>query len=88
MLSKCANPECSTRFLYLRGGKLFRWDQLQGVKHAGADSGLTLKREAHGVEFFWLCDKCAPRMTVVFRKDVGIAMKPVLPPHSPLKIAS
>lgn len=81
MLSKCANPECSTRFLYMRGGKLFRWDQLQGVK----DSGLAIRKESHGVEFFWLCDRCAPQMTVVYRKGVGITMKPLLPP---LELAS
>jgi len=81
MLSKCANPECSTRFLYMRGGKLFRWDRLQGVK----DSGVAPRKESRGVEFFWLCDQCASRMTVVFRKGVGITMK-ALP--LPLKIAS
>ena len=81
MLSKCANPECSTRFLYMRGGKLFRWDQLQGVKN----SSPAIKKESRGMEFFWLCDQCAPKMTVVFRRGVGITMKP-LPP--PLKLAS
>jgi hypothetical protein len=85
MLSKCANPECSTRFLYLRGGKLFRWDQLEGVKQAGTDSALTIKKHSHEVEFFWLCDKCAPKMTVVFRKGAGITTKALLPP---LKMAS
>jgi hypothetical protein len=88
MLSKCANPECSTRFLYMRGGKLFRWDQLQGVRTAG----IAMKKESHGVEFFWLCDQCARTMTVVFRKDIGITMKPLTPPTKPLaapmKIAS
>jgi len=79
MLSKCANPECSTRFLYMRGGKLFRWDQLQGVKDSGVNSDFTIKKESRRVEFFWLCDKCAPRMTVVFRKGVGITTKPLLP---------
>jgi len=85
MLSKCANPECSTPFLYLRGGKLFRWDQLEGVKNSGANSGSIIGKHSHGVEFFWLCDICALRMTVVFRKGVGITTKPLLPP---LKIAS
>jgi len=85
MLSKCTNPECSTRFLYMRGGKLFRWDQLQGVKDPGVKSGLTIKKESRRVEFFWLCDKCAPRMTVVFRKGIGITTKPLL---AALKLAS
>jgi len=85
MLSKCANPECSTRFLYMRGGKLFRWDRLEGVKNSRPNSSLTIKKQSRGVEFFWLCDKCALKMTVVFRKGIGITTKPLLPP---LKIAS
>jgi len=24
------------------------------------------------IEFFWLCEECAPRMTVVLRDGVGI----------------
>jgi len=86
MLSKCANPECSTRFLYMRGGKLFRWDQLEGVKDSETSSGPIIKRKSHAIEFFWLCDKCAPTMTVVFRKGIGITTKPLLLP--PLKMAS
>jgi len=74
MLSKCANPECSTRFLYMRGGKLFRWDQLLGVK----ELGLSVK-DSQRIEFFWLCEKCAPTMTVVFRQGAGIAVKPLRP---------
>ena len=27
MISKCANPGCSTRFLYLHSGKLFRFER-------------------------------------------------------------
>jgi len=83
MLSKCANPECSTRFLHMRGGKLFRWDQLQGVRN----SHLLTKKEARRVEFFWLCETCAPRMTVVFRRGIGITTKALASPP-PLKAAS
>jgi len=86
MLSKCANPECSTRFLYMRGGKLFRWDQLEGVKDSEASSGSTIKTKSRAVEFFWLCDKCAPRMRVVFRKGVGITTRPL--PSPPIEMAS
>jgi hypothetical protein len=85
MLSKCANPECSTRFLYMRGGKLFRWDQLQGVKDSNASPGPAIKGDSRRVEFFWLCEKCAPRMTVVFRTGIGITTKLLRPV---LKIAS
>jgi len=27
MISKCANPACSARFLYLHEGKLFRFER-------------------------------------------------------------
>jgi len=85
MLSKCANPECSTRFLYMRGGKLFRWDQLQGVKDSSSSPGPAIKMDSRRVEFFWLCEKCAPRMTVVYRSGTGITTKRLRPV---LKIAS
>lgn len=47
MLSKCANPECSDRFLYLRGGRLVPIS-------ATAGAGATQQQE-----LFWLCSKCS-----------------------------
>ena len=60
MVSKCANPACPKRFLYLHQGKLFNLTP-------------TPELEATGVGFvpglyerFWLCDDCCQRMTLVW----------------------
>lgn len=50
MLSKCANPECTNRFLYLRGGRLVPVK----LHSPAAGSG-----EPPRQELFWLCPECA-----------------------------
>jgi hypothetical protein len=74
MLSKCANPGCSARFLYLNRGKLFR------IPRQTADAcGEKLpdsKKTAQHLEYFWLCSDCAGEMTLAFRKGVGIVPVP------------
>jgi hypothetical protein len=77
MLSKCANPNCSNRFLYFRDGKLFRWDGLEITEHPH------LVKATHGkpirkAEFFWLCGNCATCMTVVFRQGTGVTVRPIV----------
>jgi hypothetical protein len=73
MISECANPACSTRFLYLHEGKLFRFE-----REAKEDTGLllgfdpNLRKHSRGVEFYWLCKTCATRMTLIRRKDGGV----------------
>ena len=77
MISKCANPECSAPFRYLRGGKLFRvdLDQLEAVSLAQADSD----KRWHRMEHFWLCDRCAATMTLVSEKGKGVTAVPLTP---------
>jgi hypothetical protein len=73
MISKCANPACSARFLYLHEGRLFRFE-----REAKEDTELllgfdtTLHKHSRGVEFFWLCTTCAANMTLVRRKGGGV----------------
>ena len=55
MVNKCANPSCETRFLHFRGGKLFVFEPRDGG---------SLR-----VEHFWLCEHCAPDLTVVVDRD-------------------
>jgi hypothetical protein len=57
MLSKCANPSCSTPFVYLRDGKIFL------RKHMADSSGST---EASRLEHFWLCGPCSEDFTLVY----------------------
>jgi hypothetical protein len=67
MLSKCANPKCSTPFHYLRDGKLFQIDV------AGAGPQLVSeKRPAHKIEYFWLCGSCYGSMTLAFHRGKGV----------------
>lgn len=66
MLSKCANPNCSAAFRYLHEGKLFR------VARPAADNGNgngSWKKVPQQLEYFWLCDSCAARMTLQRGED-------------------
>ena len=74
MLSKCANPACSRNFLYLHEGKLFRLDRaIDGSddRSFGSEPEMQTHRR---LEFFWLCDDCAPRMTVI-KKGSGVVVE-------------
>ena len=70
MLSKCVNLACSAQFHYLHEGKVFR-----------LDTGTLALPDGHPnrkTEYFWLCDRCAKIMTVVF--DNGkVATRPLHP---------
>jgi len=70
MVSKCANPECSAKFRYLRQGKLFQMEAGAIVESDASSAG---RRQ---VQFFWLCDECAAEMTLVFKKDSGVVTQP------------
>lgn len=57
MVSICANPECSAPFRHLKTGRLFLIDPRDGAHSQAAWSSTRL-------EYFWLCDTCAPRFTL------------------------
>jgi len=69
MVSKCSNPRCSASFLYLHTGRLFRLDSV--LTKGGGDWNAHRPKK---VEFFWLCDSCAPKFTLV---NNGTEMKVV-----------
>lgn len=62
MVTKCANPECSTPFQYFRGGKLFCLDvrDLSGGGKKWVANG-----HLRTAEYFWLCDLCCPQLTLM-----------------------
>ena len=60
MLSKCANPECSERFLYLHQGRLFQLSPTPDMHAAEWNSSPLL------YERFWLCDRCSKEMTIAW----------------------
>lgn len=76
MLSKCANPDCSASFRYFHTGKLFRAEVSVGL-----DRRRALGRDAQQskplrrLEFFWLCERCAETMTLIFDKDSGVTVR-------------
>jgi hypothetical protein len=72
MVSKCANPNCSATFLYFHKGKLFRIESTGGNPPVENSYG---KKPAPRLEFFWLCDKCAEKMTLAFEPGVGISVR-------------
>jgi len=77
MLSKCANSSCSNPFLYLTKGKLYRMEidcpPTEGTAAASDFASMKFNRR---IEYFWLCDECAPRMTLTFKKGIGIKAMP------------
>jgi hypothetical protein len=78
MVSKCANPGCSTPFRYLHEGKLFRL-QTEAAPAGGPTFGADpdVKKPPRHIEFFWLCDHCAGSMTLIFDRNVGLMVKPL-----------
>jgi hypothetical protein len=67
MVSKCANPSCDTPFRYFRGGMLFVFEP-----HERSSSDLILS-----IEHFWLCECCAPSMTLVVDAGGHPRLEPV-----------
>jgi hypothetical protein len=67
MLSKCSNPGCSATFRRLQTGKLFRFDSPN--RRLSEDS--STPKSPLGVEFFWLCEACAAKFTLVSNSTEG-----------------
>jgi len=70
LLSKCANPGCFARFHTLRKGRLFKIEINPDPSSPVAPSTR--------IEYFWLCEDCAPKMKVAFR-DGGVTTLPLTP---------
>ncbi len=70
MLSKCANPECSTTLLYLREGKVFKVES-----DATGPIPVDGKKKVRRVEHFWLCGRCAESWTLLYDKEYGIRVE-------------
>ena len=74
MLSKCANPECSTTLHYLREGKVFKMES-----DATPRNGESPRKGAKSVEHFWLCGPCSESWTLLYDREVGIRVTAKLP---------
>ncbi len=78
MLSKCANPACSTPFRRLREGKLF---VVETEYFAMADRRETTSarkpKPARRAEHYWLCDECSSFITLTFDRERGMITVPL-----------
>ena len=74
MLSKCANPFCSTPLIYLREGKIFVMEH--GVPPQVRREGPVLIKPGTHLEHFWLCGPCSMEMTIIYDQNHGIAVVP------------
>jgi hypothetical protein len=78
MLSKCANPSCSASFRYFHQGKLFRMETAEEDGNI-SEYGTMMVRDAtktgRRAEFFWLCDRCAREMTLVYDHKGSVLVK-------------
>ena len=82
MLAKCANPSCKAPFLYLREGKLYQMevtmDAARSVPEPNEQPGPAAdRRPVRRLEFFWLCGRCAPQMTLAFTRGQGVVVVPI-----------
>jgi len=74
MLSKCANPSCSTPLIYLREGKIFMMDH--SPQHQTQPSGPAGIKAGSRVEHFWLCGPCSAELTITYEPGTGVAVVP------------
>jgi hypothetical protein len=77
MVSKCANPECSAPFLYFHRGRLFRLEtegRQDRRRNLGGETGAG--KPLRRIEFYWLCQDCAEKMTLAFDRTTGISVRP------------
>ena len=79
---KCSNLSCATAFEWLGGGKLFRFrreveNNSSPISHSGRANN------HHGVEHFWLCEKCSQIFMLEYKPGLGVSIRllwPELPP--------
>lgn len=81
MLSKCANPSCSTPFIYLREGKIFAMEHPPGPQPV-RDTDQPLQTLSPRLEHFWLCGPCSAEMTLVYDRRQGVLVLPKTTPKA------
>ncbi len=70
MLSKCANPSCSTQLVYLREGKIFVMEHTSKPK--SRPQGPLPDKPASRLEHFWLCGPCSENFTLIYHMEGGV----------------
>ena len=67
MLSKCANPSCSTTFRYLHEGRLYVIDP----RGALAGHKPICSTKSGQLEYAWLCSSCSLYLTIRIDEELG-----------------
>jgi hypothetical protein len=78
MLDRCANLQCSRRFLRLGQGRLFLVES-ENASVIGVPKQIRspyLRVKPRRVERYWLCDQCAETWTLVHDRETGISLLP------------
>jgi hypothetical protein len=73
MLTKCANPACSTPFRRLNDGKLFHVE----TEYAGNEDNGKGRNRVRQIEYYWLCSECASFVTLAADPGSGIMTVPL-----------
>lgn len=73
MVSHCANPACGTPLRYLRDGRLFQFEVRPQPATAPPSSS---PKGPRTVTHFWLCGRCASKLTLVFDQLQAVVLKP------------
>lgn len=81
MVSKCANPSCSTPLLRLRDGKLFQFE-VRSISVPCVDASPCTSSEvpSRQVAHYWLCGACSETMSLSLEVD-SVQVVPVAPPE-------
>ena len=80
MVSKCANPACSTPLLRLRDGKLFQFEVRSiSVPFVDSPQGAPAEVPTRQVAHYWLCGPCSEQMSLTL--DVDGVQVVSLPPN-------
>ncbi len=74
MISKCANPACSTQVHYMREGRLFRIETAPQGPAGSEPLEFRERKPPRRIEHFWLCGKCAASFTLVMDHGRVVAM--------------
>lgn len=77
MVSKCANPACSTLFQYFREGKLFRVEAGRNPAIGEAGPQVVGDTKANHVEHYWLCGTCSASLTLGYDSVKGVVAVPL-----------
>jgi len=88
LLTKCANPSCSSRFKRLREGRLLRVEKADSRPSPERGRSASDRKP----EYYWLCGVCSGKLNLAFDRGAGIVLIPIAnsivsrPPATPARL--